>query len=87
MQTATFFEDLQARVSKLLDESPAADLKANLRALMQQGFERFDLATREQLDLQADLLARARTLITDLEVRVAKLESAANKPQDGSAAR
>ena len=87
MQTATFFEDLQARVSKLFDESPAADLKANLRALMQQGFEHFDLATREQLDLQGDLLARARTLITDLEVRVAKLEAAANKPQDGSAAR
>ncbi len=86
MQTATFFEDLQARVSKLLDESPAADLKANLRALMQQGFERFDLATREQLDLQADLLARARTLITDLEVRVARLEAAANSRQDSGAA-
>ena len=88
MQTATsFFEDLQARISRLLDETPAADLKTNLRALMQQGFEHFDLATREQLDLQSELLARARAKIADLEARIAALERASGKPQDDAVAR
>ena len=46
MERSTFFDNLQARIGKMLDEAPAADLRNNLRALLQQGFERFDLATR-----------------------------------------
>jgi len=74
MEKPGFFEDLQARVNRMLDESPAADLRNNLRALLQQGFERFDLATREQLDLQTELLSRAQIRIADLETRIARLE-------------
>ncbi len=74
MEKFAFFEDLQARIGRLLDESPAADLRNNLKALLQQGFEHLELATREQLDLQTELLARAQTRITDLEGRIARLE-------------
>ena len=74
MERSTFFDNLQAHIGKMLDEAPAADLRNNLRAMLQQGFERFDLATREQLDLQTELLARAQTRITDLEARIARLE-------------
>lgn len=77
MERAAFFESLQSRLSKMLDETPAADLRNNLRALLQQGFEHFDLATREQLDLQTELLSRAQTRIAALEARIAKLEGAA----------
>jgi BMFP domain-containing protein YqiC len=82
MQNSAFFESLQARISKLFDETPAGDLRNNLRALLQQAFEHFDLATREQLDLQTDLLARAQTRITDLEARVARLEGTPASLQD-----
>ncbi len=74
MEKSAFFENWQARIGKMLDESPAADLRNNLRALLQQGFEHFDLATREQLDLQTELLSRAQTRITDLETRIERLE-------------
>ncbi len=76
MEKSAFFENLQARIARMLDESPAADLRNNLRALLQQGFEHFDLATREQLDLQSELLSRAQARIADLEARIAKLEGA-----------
>ena len=81
---ASFFDDLQARVGKLLDDSPAADVRNNLRALLQQAFEKFDLATREQLDLQTQLLDRAQARIDALEARIAKLEtgSSASPLQD-----
>ncbi len=75
MERSAFFDNLQDRLGKLLDETPAADLRNNLRALLQQAFERFDLATREQLDLQAELLARAQGRIADLEARIGKLEA------------
>jgi ubiquinone biosynthesis accessory factor UbiK len=75
MEKSAFFENFQARINKMLEETPAADLRNNLRALLQQGFEHFDLATREQLDLQTELLSRAQTRISDLEARIAKLES------------
>ena len=84
MEKSPFFESLQARIGKLLDETPAADLRANLRAVMQQGFEHFDLATREQLDLQTELLARAQQRIADLEARVAGLEGAVPMPLQDS---
>jgi hypothetical protein len=74
MEKSTFFEDLQARVNRMLDDSPAADVRNNLRALLQQAFEKFDLATREQLDLQTQLLDRAQARIDALEARITKLE-------------
>jgi ubiquinone biosynthesis accessory factor UbiK len=72
---SAFFENLQSRIGKMLDETPAADLRNNLRALLQQGFEHFDLATREQLDLQTELLSRAQVRLAELEARIAALEA------------
>ena len=74
MEKTAFFETLQARIAKMLEETPAADIRNNLRAMLQQGFEHFDLATREQLDLQTELLSRAQTRIADLEARIDRLE-------------
>ena len=75
MEKTAFFDNLQARINKMFEESPAADVRNNLRALLQQGFEHFDLATREQLDLQTELLARAQSRLADLEIRIARLEA------------
>lgn len=74
MQATQVFEEIQNKVSQLLANSPAKDIERNVRALMQQGFEKLDLATREQLDLQSELLARTRAKLTELEARVAELE-------------
>ena len=73
MEKTAFFDNLQARINRMLDESPAADMRNNLRALLQQGFEHFDLATREQLDLQTELLSRAQGRIANLEARIVRL--------------
>ncbi len=75
MQNAAFFETLQSRISQMLDETPAADLRKNVKAVLRQGFEQLDLATRDQLDLQTELLKRAQVKIAELEARVAALET------------
>jgi ubiquinone biosynthesis accessory factor UbiK len=80
MQQTHLFEELSARVSALLAQSPAKDAEKNLRALLATFFTRLDLVTREEFDVQARLLARSREKITALESRVAELEAKASKP-------
>jgi BMFP domain-containing protein YqiC len=71
-------EDLGAKMSALLANSPAADLEKNVKALMSGFFGRLDLVTREEFDVQAQVLARTRQKLKDLEARVDALEKARN---------
>ena len=75
MQTTHIFEEIQSKLSQLLAQSPAKDIERNVRGLLQQGFEKLDLATREQLELQTELLARTRAKLAELEARIAELEA------------
>jgi BMFP domain-containing protein YqiC len=74
METTTFLDELQDRVSALIRQTPAADLQKNLKALLQQQFARLDLVTREDFDTQSKVLARARARLEELEQRIAELE-------------
>ena len=58
-----------------MQQSPAADLEKNLKALMSQGFAKLDLLTREEFDVQTEVLARTRVKLELLEARVAELEA------------
>ena len=80
MQQNRFFEDLSAKISALLAQSPAKDAEKNLRALLASFFAKLDLVTREEFDVQARLLARSREQVTVLEARVAALEARVSKP-------
>ena len=57
-------------------QSPAADLEKNLRALMTGFFARLDLVTREEFDVQRQVLLRTREKLARLEAQVAELERA-----------
>ena len=67
-------EELSARISEFLAASPAKDLEKNLRALLTAAFAKLDLATREEFEVQAKALARAREKLAELERRVVELE-------------
>jgi BMFP domain-containing protein YqiC len=71
-----FLDELQARVMSLLQQSPAADLQKNLKALLTQQFARMDLVTRDEFDAQSQVLARTREKLEALERRLAQMESA-----------
>jgi ubiquinone biosynthesis accessory factor UbiK len=75
MAQTSLLEDLSARISEFLAASPAKDLEKNLKALLTAAFARLDLATREEFELQAEVLARARAKLTELERRVVELEA------------
>ena len=71
-------EELRQRVAEALRGSPAQDLERNLNALLGAFFDRFELASREDLDVQKKLIERAQAKLAALEARVAELE--ARKP-------
>jgi BMFP domain-containing protein YqiC len=74
MDKISFLDDLQSRVSELVRQTPAADLQKNLKALLTQQFARLELVTREEFDTQTKVLARARSKLDELELRIAELE-------------
>jgi BMFP domain-containing protein YqiC len=51
------------------------DLRANFRDVLAQGLRRLELVTREEFDVQSQLLARTRARVEELERRVAELEA------------
>jgi len=67
--------ELSARLAALAKDNPAKDLQKNFRALLAGAFERLDLVSREEYDVQAQVLARAREKLAALERRVAELEA------------
>ncbi len=51
-----------------------ADLERNLRAGLEAALKRLDLVTREELEVQAAVLARTRAKLETLQQRIADLE-------------
>ena len=67
-------EEFGARMSALLANSPAKDIEKNAKAMLGGLFGKLDLVTREEFDIQAQLLARTRERLQALEARVEALE-------------
>ena len=70
-------DDLNDRINAFLRGTPAADAQKNLKAMLTQAFSKMDLVTRDEFDIQAQVLARTRGKLAALEARVASLEGPA----------
>jgi|UniRef100_UPI004047DA11 BMFP domain-containing protein YqiC len=70
----TIANDMQTKVGDAIRQSPAKDLEKNVRGLMTQGFQKLDLVTREEFDLQTQVLAKTRAKLEALEAKVNALE-------------
>jgi len=69
------FEDIGAKLSELAANSPARDLEKNVKAVLSGAFSKLDLVTREEFDVQREVLAHTRARLAELEHRVAELEA------------
>lgn len=71
-------DSLAARLAALVPEGLARaqqDVQANMRDVLAQGLRRLDLVTREEFDVQAQVLARTRAKLEALERTVGELEA------------
>jgi BMFP domain-containing protein YqiC len=73
-------DQLARRLASLVPPGAAQaqqDLRANFHDVLAQGLRRLDLVTREEFDVQSQVLARTRAKVEELERRVAELEAIA----------
>jgi BMFP domain-containing protein YqiC len=76
MTERRMLDELTDRLAEALRASPAQDLEKNLSALLAAFFDRFELASREDLEVQKKLVERAQAKLAALEARVSELERA-----------
>lgn len=74
MNGLNFIEDLSAKIKLLLQDSPSADLEKNLHALLQSTFSKLALVSREEFDVQSELLRQTREKLDALQAIVDSLE-------------
>ena len=68
------FDDISNKVNEVLSQGPAKDIEKNMRAMLQAGFSKLDLVTREEFDVQQEVLTRTREKLRQLELRITELE-------------
>ncbi len=67
-------KDLASAVTAVLPERLGEDVRRNVHAAVRAGFENMELVSREELDVQRQVLQRTRSKVEALESRVAELE-------------
>ena len=86
MSISHSIEEISQRIEQAMPESlreGKQEFEKAVRQAVTNGFSRMDLVTREEFDVQTQVLARTRAKLEALEQRVNQLE----KRLDGSAER
>lgn len=67
-------DEIGSKVTEILEHSPAKDVERNLKVLLTGVFSKLDLVTREEFDIQQEVLLRTREKLITLETKVSALE-------------
>ncbi len=73
-----FLDEVSRKISSALPDGIKMmqdDLEKNIKAILQSSFEKMNLVSREEFDVQAALLARTRQKLDELEKQIARLEN------------
>jgi BMFP domain-containing protein YqiC len=80
MLNSKVLDELAARIGRAFENSPAKDIEKNVKALLQSGLSRLDFVSREEFDVQVEVLRKTREKVERLEARVAELEARMPSP-------
>jgi len=81
MINSQILNDLYNRIKEIVSSSPLADMENNINALIQGAFTKMELVSREEFDVQAEVLRNAREKLSLLEEKLAKLEAQLKQKQ------
>jgi ubiquinone biosynthesis accessory factor UbiK len=67
--------DISNKIRELTKNSPLEDMDKNIHALIQGAFTKMALISREEFDVQAEVLRNTREKLVQLEAKLAELEA------------
>ena len=79
MFNSPFITDLSNKINEIIKSSPLADVEKNINALIQGAFTKMELVSREEFDVQAEVLRNTREKLVLLEKKLAELEAGLSK--------
>lgn len=82
MLNANKVNDLSNKIREILAKSPVSDLEKNINALLKGAFTKMELISREEYDVQAEVLRQTRQKLESLENRLAELEAKLSVTQE-----
>ena len=68
-------EEISNKIKEMVNSSPLGDVEKNINALLKSAFTKMELISREEFDVQAEVLANTRKKLEILEARLAELEA------------
>ncbi len=71
-------DKLSEAIAALLPAELGKELRGNIDAVVRANFEKMNLLTREQFEIQEKVLHRTRARVVELEKQVAELERRLN---------
>ena len=75
MLAKQILDELAGKIGGAIAESPVKDEEKNVKTLLGSTFSKLDLVTREEFDIQQQVLIKTREKLAALEARLAKLEA------------
>src|SRR5690349_9989576 len=84
MVNQKILDEVVTKVNELLAQSPVRDVEKNLRVMLSGIFTKLDLVTREEFEVQHEVLKRTREKLTELEARVSQLETETSSEKPAS---
>ncbi|HQS38432.1 MAG: phosphoheptose isomerase [Methylotenera sp. 24-45-7] len=67
--------EISNKIKEIVNSSPLADVEKNINALLKSAFTKMELVTREEFDVQAEVLRKTREKLEMLESKLAELEA------------
>lgn len=75
---SNFIDDLAKKIADAIPPGPrqlGEDIEKNLKAVLQSAFAKMNLVSREEFEVQSQVLARTRAMVEHLEHQVKELEA------------
>ncbi|NOT65854.1 MAG: accessory factor UbiK family protein [Methylotenera sp.] len=67
--------EISNKIKEMMGNSPIADIEKNINALLKGAFTKMELVSREEFDVQAEVLRNTREKLVMLEKKLAELEA------------
>ena len=67
--------EISNKIKEMMKDSPLGDAEKNIHALLKGAFTKMELVSREEFDVQAEVLRNTREKLSQLEAKLAELDS------------